>query len=99
MVQSYAALVEGDSGGGFPEELAVGIVGYTLRGPVEAVLVVGLVGAEADCVEVGDQLACCGGMDYEEDRRFVRFDLVRRQEFNVYFLGVVEVLGTMLTQT
>lgn len=99
MVQSYAPLVEGDSGGGFPEELTVGIVGYTLRGPVEAVLVVGLVGTEADGVEVGNQLAGVGSMDYEEDRRFVRFDLVRRQEFNVYFLGVVEVLGTMLTRT
>lgn len=75
--------------------MTIGVVGYTLWGPVKAVLVVGLVGAEANGVEVGNELAG-DSVDHEEDGRFVGLDLPGRKKLNVYFLAVVEVLGTIL---
>ena len=74
MVEGYAALVQGNSDGGFPEKLTVGVVSHFLWSPVEAVLVVGLIRAEAHGVKVGNKLACRGGVNYEEDGCFVWID-------------------------
>lgn len=96
MIQSDAAFVEGYPFGGFPEKLAVGVVGHLLGGPVKAVFVVALIGAEADSVEVVKYLTFDGRVDYEEKRGFVRLDVVSREELDVDFLGVIEVLRIML---
>ena len=63
MIQGYAALVERNANGAFPEKLAVGIVGDFFGRPVEAVFVEALIWAEADGMEVVDYLTFDCGVD------------------------------------
>lgn len=93
VVEFEIAGVGGHADGCFPEELPVGVKGYFFGGPVEAVFMVAVVGAEID--DGGVYLAF-DGVDYQPDGGFVGFFLFAGEELDVDFLGVVVVLRKML---
>lgn len=95
VVECEASSFSRYANGGFPEELAISVVRYAFCGPVKAIIVVAVLGAETErcgAEKFAGWDIRTGVDDEEEVGGFGRVLVQLGEEFNVYFARITLIL-------